>query len=108
MLDTKWKWTFDQCKTEQAFILKTNPVKPGAAFSYSRKTYARYCNMQANYIRFSGFPLIAVDILQARDIADPDYRLDHAKLGCEVLGSYCFENGTYNQLREEIRSNINR
>ena len=71
------KWTYDDCKIEAEYIASVNALSPGAAFNNDPKCFARYCNMQANQMRHSGFHLMALDILQYRDIAEPNYRTNN-------------------------------
>jgi hypothetical protein len=44
--------------------------------------------MQANHILASGFPLIASDVTQYRDMALPDFRSIARKSGATVNGVY--------------------
>ena len=97
------KWDYEQCKNELAFIQSVNPKAPGKQFSCDVETFAHYCNAQANHILFSGFPLIAHDVTQCRDIAKSNYRSEMRKQGHETVNHYSFPYGLYKELREEIK-----
>lgn len=71
---------------ELQYIQKLNPKNPGSAFSDSPECFARYCNMQANTAEKDGFPLIAHDMRQARDIAMPDFRSTMRAAGWTIDG----------------------
>lgn len=83
--------TYEDAKAEAAYIAAVDPRNPGRTFNYLPSVFARYCNMQANTIARAGFPLVAHDILQARDIADPDFREYHRARGWAVRGVWCAE-----------------
>ena len=60
-------------RKELDYINSVQPTRPGAPFNRDRAVFARYCEMQARASEVD-FPLIAQDIRQARDIADPAFR----------------------------------
>lgn len=77
-------WNAAQCDSELAFIRSIDPHNPGTAFNHDPLCFARYCNMQANHAYASGFPLTAHDVLQCRDIANPNFRSEARDLGLHV------------------------
>ncbi len=62
-------WTFPEASSELAFIQNIDPRHPGSGFNHNTLFFVKYCGHQANQARRSGFPLIAMDIEQARDLA---------------------------------------
>ncbi len=77
--------TFDKAKTELAYIKSKDPVYPGDSFNNDADCFARYCNMQAN--AFDQWPLIAEEMRQSRDIANPTFRSDARKAGWLIEGT---------------------
>lgn len=65
--------TRQEAIAERDYIASVNPRAPGATFNHCPKVFANYCNMQANAARHACH-LAAMDMLQARDIARPDFR----------------------------------
>lgn len=55
--------TGDDAQDEAEFILTIDPKCPGMSFSFDPACFARYCEMQANHARESGWPEYA-DIIE--------------------------------------------
>jgi len=70
---------------EADFIASVDPKNPGKSFNASPECFARYCNMQANH--YQDWPLIAENMRQARDIADPEFRSKARASGATVNGT---------------------
>jgi hypothetical protein len=81
-------WTADEAAQELAYLATVNPVSPGAAFNDDPACFARYANMQANHMLASGFPIMAHDATQYRDIASPEYRTIAREAGNYVNGVF--------------------
>lgn len=79
--------SYDDWKEEQRYIESVNPKSPGSDFSYLPSCFAEYCNMQANSCEHDGFPLIAHDMRQVRDIAFPTFRSEMRERGWAIDGS---------------------
>jgi hypothetical protein len=77
--------TYEECITERNYILSINPVNPGETFNNDPQCFANYCNMQADIIG-QRFPLMAHEIRQARDIAEPGFRSRVRQEGGRVDG----------------------
>jgi len=82
--------TYEDWKEEHRFIESVNPRAPGVSFNHDPECFARYCNMQANCADVDGFHLVAEDIRQARDIADPEFRTKTQAAGGAVYGTVAF------------------
>lgn len=82
------KWSYDECKAEFEYIRSVNGRSPGREFNYDPKCFAEYCNMQANTIRHAGFRLIAADVANTRDVANPTYRSEARAAGRHVDGIF--------------------
>jgi len=81
-------WSYDECKAELRYLESVNPTVPGPVYNYQCRVFAEYCNMIANAIRHSGFPLLAKDAAQIRDIAHPTYRNEARAAGKTVDGVF--------------------
>lgn len=72
------KLTLQECDAERDYIQAIDATHPGQGFNHDARCFARYCDMQAKHMRWSGHRLSAYDVLQARDIAWPTYRADNS------------------------------
>jgi hypothetical protein len=72
--------TEQEAIAERDYIASINPLAPGATFNHCPKVFAQYCNMQANDAR-NICPPAAADMVQARDIAWPNFRALVHRLG---------------------------
>ena len=82
------QWTYETALAERNYIMSVDPKNPDRTFNHDPECFANYCNMQGNDIA-KHWPLIGHDILQARDIACPDYRTQKFNLGWIVRGVWC-------------------
>ena len=78
--------TIERAQKELDYIKSVNPTSPGSNFDNDRTFFAEYCNMQANHFEH-GFPLIAEEMRQCRDIAKPNFRATARKNGRIVAGT---------------------
>jgi len=77
----------ESAREELRYIQQVDPLNPGRHFNDDPKCFARYCNMQANTIEDAGWPLIAHDVRQARDIAHPTFRSDARVIEGATVGA---------------------
>jgi hypothetical protein len=96
---------YETSKAECKYIASIDPHHPGGAFNNDPKCFANYVNMQANDAANSGWRINAMDMLQARDIAQPMFRSMHPEN--ETLGAFSVPTNIYVEMREDMRANIN-
>ena len=87
--------TYEEWKSEAAYIASVDSRNPGSNFNHDPAVFAQYCNMQANLVARAGWPLIAHDILQYRDTAQPDFRSIHRAEGWAVRGVWCAQESRF-------------
>ena len=87
------KWALEYCEAEFRYIKSIDPTSPGKTFNHERECFASYCNMQANVTMRAGFPLIAHECHQSRDIAMPDFKSAMRAKGWVICGSFAFAPG---------------
>lgn len=94
--------TYEDWLKELDFIKGINATYPPKEFDYNRALFAEYCNLQANSALFENHRQIAMEIIQYRDIAQPDYRQCARQKGNFVYGSFVFYNLQYTDKAQKI------
>lgn len=79
--------TYEQAMQELNYVRGVDPRAVGANFNYDPRCFARYCNSMANAIDRAGFHLVAEDVRQARDVANPEFRSEARAAGRKVAGT---------------------
>ena len=87
---TAKKWTLAECRNEHEYIRFVDSAELRRAFNNDKMCFAEYCNMQANHVEASGYPLIAEDIRNQRDTWYPTFRSDKRAVGWEIIGTSAF------------------
>ena len=98
---------YEAVKNELDYLQSIDPNAPGKTFNHSSHTFAQYANMQANHFLYSGHRISAMDALQVRDIAKPDFRSHYRMVpGFRVYKTFVFVSDCYVELQNELRETL--